>query len=808
MPRLLSCPTEPMRSADCCQPPYTPLTSDCVLACLVAKQMSFVGDAQHAWAGKIMFGTTTACKEQWMIQDLQELVTYLHNLFKVRQRSYASTGVIPAMTTQAYLDAKLDCIRDYFQCRYGIDVAGMFYDIGYYDPLHPPSDETISGMPILNEIPCGETPVVQPPPPAFCVIPTVMQVYSFADADQEASSIAGFAYGVISNTNNVVNGWSSHVGEIVIGNTYITLNEDDVVRSIAGEYYVYTGGQLVDMFPPVTVLMNGTTATLEQNGYQDGRDILVRLTDGTTWETAYQGPEANLPADVQTALTGQISTYTTYYVDGCAYGPYPFGENAVACTPQQTVLAVADVIEILSNVYPNVAGDRYLIAFDTFLTADPMFGQVLTFDGNGGYTLTPVLPGEIILAQYEMYYYGNPTWFIGTNSGVAYYYPPVRITVDVTNLTVTDMFVPGGHDITARDVIIEVFIGGSWVEAYNGPDSGLIGGYSTSIPVGATNARISYGGDCPGQGLVWFSSVAYPPVSLQTNAFSPNIFFTPSYDNVNFFEATKWTFGFWIKGTIASSPLPPYFQWGGYAGGTGATDALGDTFSLFPGWLIRRIGFLGEQLCIGQMIWRYSTGLVPEPVPIVEASTWWPLFMPNGDPAHTAINGGWSQIEVVKDGIGPSVEAQDFQVYLNGQRLTLGDKIRVGVSNLEDVFPLLTPTITDGIPQMSIPNLTNPFGIAQADSLLKNLFFAVSAMDQATRDACCRDGRWEEYDSLIDLRMLFNFNYADQAAVSHGEHFAPRTINPLLSTPLSNPSIWPVGLSPLVPDVPPSLIFP
>lgn len=177
--------------------------------------------------------------------------------------------------------------------------------------------------------------------------------------------------------------------------------------------------------------------------------------------------------------------------------PPPPVTDCSACVNAISVVDVSD-----QDGYTNTGGERYLLAFNG-IDVDPSFNDwaahqnmIAIGDGNDGWTYETVVEGCKVHLTDPGYAALEP-WIM--SSGVVYlFYPVLSAGIDLTTLTLTTTYLPNGHSITSRDIVIEVAADDlMYGIAYQGPENVLGDTYDVTVPANTTHVRITYLGDCP-----------------------------------------------------------------------------------------------------------------------------------------------------------------------------------------------------------------------------------------------------------------------------------------------------------------------
>lgn len=349
-----------------------------------------------------------------------------------------------------------------------------------------------------------------------CIVFADHTVVQAVDASFQPSAVPGETYLIVTDTSGWGGSWASHVDELVTDTTFTTLFPGDVIYDTTNDTYWGMGATTTGLyFPLVDVGIASFTATMvsyyPEINAQFGRNVKVELSDdGIVWYTLYNGPESVLssPYTIPVANEDAIFVRVTYLIGSCTYGPFQGVIPPSPCAPSQQLAYGADASE--QDTLPNTLGIQYLIVSDALSSGNEWasnVGSVATGDGAGGWTYVALAAGEKVRTDLD-YYGGISILWIGTGTSVAYYYPPMCAAINATTLSLVTPWTPEGHDVTVRNVLVEVSDNtNTWQVAYNGPETGLIGTPTFTVPAGMTQARVTYLGVCPGPAPM--STLAY-----------------------------------------------------------------------------------------------------------------------------------------------------------------------------------------------------------------------------------------------------------------------------------------------------------
>lgn len=327
MPNLLTCLSEPGLTPSCCEQPYRPVMSDCVLDCLVREQQTVTRTLRATYGGMLQFGTKGFECYQEQLQDMQLLTTFLYDLFVDRVAQVAG-GNDDWVVADVWEEYDLGCMADYYRCRYKLDIRPWFLHAGLYDPAHPPTAAVIAQLPIPYEVPCGTTvPVPPDPDPPLeqdCIIPTFMVVEGAVDSAYETSADPLATYLIVSNLLSGSGGWNDHVGEIAApGNFILPPDPSNIGIQGSDQIYVVASGSAKQMFPVITGSFIGQTITLIVPTFPVTLgNVLIQISDGNTWETVFSGAQTDIPFTYDAQMTGAQQIRVTYTYNGCVYGPF------------------------------------------------------------------------------------------------------------------------------------------------------------------------------------------------------------------------------------------------------------------------------------------------------------------------------------------------------------------------------------------------------------------------------------------------------------------------------------------------------
>ena len=327
MPNLLTCLSEPGIAPSCCETPYQPVMSDCVLDCLVREQQRVTRSLRVTYGGMLEFGTRGYEVYENQVQDMQLLTTFLYDLFLERVASVAA-GNADWVVSEVWEQRDMSCVADYFRCRYKLDIRPWLLHIGLYDPAHPPTAAVIAQLPIPYEVPCGTNlPVPPDPDPPLeedCIIPTFMVVSGAVDSAYEASADPLSTYLIVTNLLSGIGGWNDHVATVAAPGNFITPPDpSNIAIQGSDQIWVVSGGSAQALFPIINGTVIGQSLTLSITPVVSaGMTLLLEVSDGTTFETVYNGDPSALATNYDLVMSGAILVRARYTYQGCVYGPF------------------------------------------------------------------------------------------------------------------------------------------------------------------------------------------------------------------------------------------------------------------------------------------------------------------------------------------------------------------------------------------------------------------------------------------------------------------------------------------------------
>ena len=208
---------------------------------------------------------------------------------------------------------------DSFQAYSGITNIGPFSSILDLDIVI-----TNDANPICNYLLTGFTDLS---------VPLIQYLVDDAvDVNFESGSTSGVTYLIVSNIDNITNSWSTHVGDILSGNTWISPINKDFIKntSLVGpsSYWESRNGGAVRVFPSVIfeyreVSQDFYFSIQSASTFSDEFISVVSYScNGGSGTTIYSGitnsltiPDRFDPPCSITGLTGTI----TYYSDNCVF---------------------------------------------------------------------------------------------------------------------------------------------------------------------------------------------------------------------------------------------------------------------------------------------------------------------------------------------------------------------------------------------------------------------------------------------------------------------------------------------------------
>lgn len=803
---LQSCLTEPRKRYSCCEPPFPLTTSDCVWDCLQKERLAQNRSKRSELMGRWLFGTRSE-QEACEAEALHFFITYIHQLFLYRVRDRAATGQDPFASGTYYADHKLDELATCMRCNYGIDARPFYLHAGIYDPAFPPEASVLAQLPPPFEVPCGTfTEPVPYTPTIDCIIRTWMVVSDAVDASDEPDAITGSTYLIVSDTGNIGTGWGAHVGQIAYTGGYLVPPVNSIIRILDGRYFrIASAGVVEDVFPPLVMDINGNVATIAAAGTPQARTVIVRASNGTAEQILYQGPETGLPAIATLTLTGQITTSTTYVVDGCAYGPYSLDPDVVACTPQFSAAVAVDAFEE-STVLAGPA-TTVLIITDDFSSGNNFAAQLYklaTTDGLGGVTYQNVAIGDKVMLATGPAGETNGL-YIKTAGAFAQYHPGLSAVIDITQLNITTPWTPEGHNITSRNILIEIRSGsGNWTQYYSGPEIVLQGGYTATVPLGTNDVRVRYLGACPLDARIQVTLIDYPPRSLRLNgrviARTPLVYPEP-------YGRTTLSMGTWLKANTINPAVSNEELYLELGSSDGKDDITERNWRVYGG-LVRLNAYGGRFLLQNTITEDDPMG---GPSPIVRYNRYWEVLTPDGsEPMDVLLDGDWHMLTLVKNGPARSAEKEHWKVYVDDVEMLLGAALE-NIGDLSDVPATVVWETGPGTPIRAA--YVRGSNTTQLHSTFKNVFLCDAALTVGQINSIVRRGLWEANAAAIGLRALWNFNLPDvlNANPYMGSKFATLTIDPYGGTPIAGgqtafSDALPLTGTAFVTDIPPDLV--